>query len=135
MEERPPKDVQFEVKHVDEVIGAGDTQKLKKKVIKKRKPRAEAEFDESGEVKWKKDISSKAEGDLDVSIDLTIPTVSADRDKDTLKAVDKKQAVPLEIDISRAKQRVVETSEFEEEQVDDISEYLKVVSLIMRCGN
>lgn len=72
---------------------------------------------------WQKDIPLEASqtqesGETELS-------ASADRDQpmDAAKTVDEKTKIAVEADLSRAKMK---TEMFEEEQLDDISEYLKV---------
>lgn len=107
---------ELEVKHAEEVDESDKSQKLKK--VKKRKPRAEASFDEeTGDVKWHKDVAQEAGADLTAA--------GADQKAmDAAKTIDEKQQVGVQVDLSHAKQKVA--VEFEEEQLDDISEYLKV---------
>lgn len=111
-----PKEIELDVKHAEEATDADKSQKLKK--VKKRKPRAEASFDEeTGDIKWHKDVPQEAGADLTAFGD-------GQKSMDVAKTVDETQLASVETDLSHAKQKVV--VEFEEEQLDDISEYLKV---------
>ncbi|KAI6223322.1 hypothetical protein M3Y95_00877500 [Aphelenchoides besseyi] len=100
-------------------VKAGEKGAKPKKIVKKRRPRPEAETDESGEVRWKKDDGSKSQEsageESTVDVSETVKLKPKDDDDSTVNDVDE----------FLRKRQLAKAASFEEEQLDDISEYLR----------
>jgi hypothetical protein len=85
-----------------QIVEEPDTStKLKKKVLKKKKPpRAEPEIDEqTGDVKWKKDVPIEADAGAELS-------AASGEEVEASKTIEDKSLLTVEGDLSRAKMKV-----------------------------
>ncbi|KAI6180537.1 hypothetical protein M3Y98_00731100 [Aphelenchoides besseyi] len=100
-------------------VKAGEKGAKPKKIVKKRRPRPEAQTDESGEVRWQKDDGSKSQESAaeESTVDVTETVQSKPKDSDNSAFND--------VDEFLRKRQLAKAASFEEEQLDDISEYLR----------